>query len=82
MYNSTLASLGLFTACFAILPASAGEIGNNSADVAKNLSVALKWVTGDLDSYGNAPVSYSGAPITFKTTHHVAKVSGLAKAQL
>ena len=50
--------------------------------MAKNLSVALKWVTGDLDSYGNAPVSYTGAPITFKTTHHVPKVSGLAKAQL
>ena len=82
MYKTTLASLGIFTACLAVHPASAGDVGNNAADVKKNLSVALKWVTGGLDSYGNAPVSYSGAPITFKTTHHVPKVSGLAKAQL
>ena len=60
---------------------TADESGTG-ADVGKNLSVAMKWVTGDLASYGNAPVTYSGAPITFKTTHHVPKVSGLAKAQI
>ena len=82
MYKTALASVGIFTACLAGLPASAGDVGNSTAEVAKNLSVAIKWVSGDLDSYGNAPITYSGAPITFKTTHHVPKVSGLAKVQI
>ncbi|NQU71474.1 MAG: hypothetical protein HQ514_13050, partial [Rhodospirillales bacterium] len=82
MYKGKFASFGLVAACLAITPAFAGDIGTTKADVNKNLSVVLKWVAGTLDSYGDAKVTYTGKPITFKTTHHVPKVSGLAKSQL
>lgn len=82
MSKRNLTGLGLVAACLAITPAAAGDIGTGAAEVNKNLSVALKWVAGALDSYGDAKVTYTGKPITFKTTHHVPKVSGLAKSQL
>ncbi len=82
MYKRKLAGFGLVAACLAITPASAGDIGTTKADVNKNLSVVLKWVAGTLDSYGDAKVTYTGKPVIFKTSHHVPKVSGLAKSQL
>ncbi|MEE2970663.1 MAG: TRAP transporter substrate-binding protein DctP [Pseudomonadota bacterium] len=82
MNKRTLVGFGLVTACLAISPASAGDIGTTAAEVNKNLSVAIKWINGDLDSYGSAKVTYTGKPITFKTSHHLPKVSGLAKIQI
>ncbi len=57
MDKRMLTGVALVTASLAITPASAGEIGKTADEVNRNLSVALKWVKGELDSYGGAKVT-------------------------
>ena len=60
----------------------AGEIGKTESEVMKNLSLAQDWLSGDIKSYGNAKVTYTGPVITMTTSHHIPKVSSLAKVGL
>jgi TRAP-type C4-dicarboxylate transport system substrate-binding protein len=62
--------------------AHAGEVGKTEAEVMKNLSLAQEWMSGDLKSYGSAKVTYTGPVITMTSSHHVPKVSGLAKVSI
>ena len=62
--------------------AQAGEVGTTEAEVMKNLSLAQDWMSGDIKSYGSAKVTYTGPVITMTSSHHVPKVSGLAKVSI
>jgi TRAP-type transport system periplasmic protein len=57
----------------------AGEVGKTEAEVMKNLSLAQEWMAGTIKSYGGAKVTYTGPAFTMTSSHHVPKVSSLAK---
>ena len=63
-------------------PANAGPIGNTLEQAEKDSRVALDWLEGKLDNYGNNNVTYDGPPITLRSTSHIPGVSGLAKLQI
>jgi TRAP-type C4-dicarboxylate transport system substrate-binding protein len=82
MSKRLIVGAAVLAAGLASSSAWSGETGKTEAEVMKNLSLAQKWLSGELESYGNAPVSYDGPAFTMTTSHHIPKVSGLAKVHL
>lgn len=82
MSKKLIVAAAFIAAGFGTSAVQGGELGKTEAEVLKNLSLAQSWMSGELKSYGNAKVSYDGPVITMTTSHHVPKVSGLAKVQI
>lgn len=82
MSRKIVVGAALFAAGLISSAAQGGEVGKTEAEVMKNLSLAQQWMAGTLKSYGDAKVTYDGPAFTLTTSHHVPKVSGLAKNHL
>ena len=82
MSRKSVLCAAFFAASMTVSVGHAGEIGKTESEVMKNLSLAQDWLSGDIKSYGNAKVTYTGPVITMTTSHHIPKVSSLAKVGL
>jgi TRAP-type transport system periplasmic protein len=70
------AALVAFTAAL-VVPQSVKA--QSEADVEKATQAAQDWADGKFKSYGDFPVTYSGAPITLRLTSHLPEVAAQAK---
>ena len=62
--------------------AQAGEISDDPAQAKKDAQVALDWLDGKLDSYGDFKVTYNGPAIEMRVTSHIPEASSLAQLQI
>ena len=69
-------------AAMALGTANAGMMSSDADKAKAESQVALDWLEGKLDNYGDNKVSYDGPVITLRSSSHVPAVSGLAKLQI